>query len=138
MDEFLSALIAYFYSATLIPAEVLSTDTDREKTYQVELPATPNNVVCFINYRTEIGGLGCKEVGVKRIHVIARNESQKGAYDVVNGIYLHLLKLTDNVTAISVKYFGIFDIKAGPVNAGMDSDGNHLWSLSFPVKVNLY
>lgn len=138
MDEFLSALIAFFYSATLIPAEVLTADTDRAKTYQADLPATPNNVVCMINYRTEIGGLGLKEVGVKRIQIIVRNDSQKAAYNVVNGVYLHLLQLTGNITDISAKYFGIFDIKAGPVNAGMDADGRHLWSLSFPVKVNLY
>jgi hypothetical protein len=138
MDEFLSALISYFHAATLMPAEVLTSDTDREKTYQVDLPATPNNVVCMINYRTEIGGLGLKEVGVKRIQIIVRNDSQKVAFNIVNSVYLHLLQLTGNITDISVKYFGIFDVKAGPVNAGMDTDGRHLWSLSFPVKVNLY
>jgi len=138
MDEFLQALIKFMSVAGIVPPEVTPSDTDREKSYLGSLPTTPDKVVMFKTYYTNIASLTPKNVGVKYIQVISRAASEKVAFDQIQQVYLFLLKRPEFIENISSKYWCIFDVRNGPIPLLADKQGRHIWSLSFPVKTNLY
>ena len=138
MDEFLTALVKFLSDNNIVPPEVKSADTDREKTYFVSLPAKPDNVVTFNVYRTTIASLTPKQVGVKRVQVLARNKSRKAAFNQIQKLYMFLLQRPEFIENISPTQWVIFDVREGPIELDQDDRGNHIWSLSFPVKTNLF
>lgn len=145
MDEFLQQLIAYLVTKGVVPPEVQSTDVNREKSYLHDLPSKtddPNFVFVFRNYLTRHASLVAKNVGVKYIQVLVRSDSQKQAFDAIQKLYLYLLEASD-VSSEVIQYltptvWAVFDCQRGPVKLDIDDRGRHIWSLSFPVKTNLY
>lgn len=138
MDEFLSSLVAWLADQNIVPPELKPSDTNKEKTYLVDMPANPVNVVVFNNYKTSIASLTPKQVGVKRIQVLVRNKSQKAAYLQIHKIYQFLLNRPEFIEYITPTQWVIFDVKEGPIKLLQDDKGSHIWSLSFPVKTNLF
>lgn len=138
MDTFLSLLVKWLADQNIVPPELKSTDTNKEKTYLVDMPASPTNVVVFINYKTSIASLTPKQVGVKRIQVLVRNKSQKAAYLQIYKIYQCLLNRPEFIEYLDPDHWVIFDVKEEPVKLSQDDKGNHIWSFSFPVKTNLF
>lgn len=75
MEEFLHVFVAFLAAAKVIPPEVTSEDTEREKTYLQSLPDDPDNVYCFRIYDGALPTLTDKQAGVYRIQATVRNLS---------------------------------------------------------------
>ena len=71
-DNFISELVTYLAAQNLMPREVTSSDTDREKTYLFELPKDPDNVFVINTYLTRHASIAPKDVGVHYIQILVR------------------------------------------------------------------
>jgi hypothetical protein len=138
MDPFLVALIAWLAASDIVPPMMTPSDTDLQKSYLYSLPDAPDKVVAFRNYYTNSPSVVPKQVGVKYIQVTFRDVTQKGAFEAVQKLYMFLLQRPEPIDWISDKYYCIFDVRNGPIPLSDDEKGRHRWSLSFPVKTNLY
>ena len=142
--DFLKELISFLNLSTdsdgnpIVPPEVTSEDTDREKSYLMDLPKDPTNVYVFRLYNTKVPTLVNKQAGVHYVQVIVRNKSANKAYANINRIWHFLLQRPNLIEDINDHRWCIFDVKSGPVKLECDHKGNHLWSLSFPVTTKLY
>jgi hypothetical protein len=136
---FLNDLVAFFASKNLMPSEIASSDTDREKTYMQYLPAEPANVWCIKIYDAIVPPLVGKQAGVYRIQVTVRNKSHKTAFNNIYALWQFLINRPDFIEAITVDgYYVIFDAQNGPIPAGQDEKGNYLYTLNFPVKTKMF
>lgn len=142
--DFLHELILYLSQQKdsegvyIIPPEVTDADVDREKTYLVDLPATPDNVYVFNAYDIQLPSLTPKSVGVIRIQLQVRNIKQAVAISNIYRVWNFLINRADFIEDISSTRWVIFDVKQGPGKLGVDEKGNHIWTFSFPVTTQLY
>lgn len=142
--DFLKELIQFLNKSTdesgvpIVPPEVSSEDNDREKSYLDSLPSEPNNVYVFKIYNTKVASLVNKQAGVHYVQLIVRNESNKQAYQNIERVWKFLLNRPEFIEDINPNRWVIFDVRSGPIKIQTDEKGNHLWSLSFPVKTSLF
>ncbi len=134
---FLNDLVAFFATNGVMPAEVTSSDTNREKTYLQYLPAEPDNVWCAKIYDTDVPSLVGKQAGVYRIQIIARNKSHGTVFNNIYKLWQFLINRPEFIETINGNYV-IFDAQQGPIPTGQDEKGNYLYTLNFPVKTKMF
>lgn len=134
---FLNDLVAFFASNNVMPAEVTSSDTNREKTHLQYLPAEPDNVWCAKIYDTDVPTLVGKQAGVYRIQVIARNKSHSKVFNDIYKLWQFLINRPELIEDLN-GYYVIFDAQNGPIPSGQDDKGNYLYTLNFPVKTKMF
>lgn len=134
---FLNDLVEFFADNDVMPPEVTPQDTDREKTYLQNLPATPDKVCCVRLYDTDLPTLANKQTGVYRIQVIMRNRNHTTVFDDIYKLWKFLINRPEYIEDLN-DYFVIFDAQKGPIPLGQDEKGNYLYSLNFPVKTKMF
>ena len=138
MEEFLHVFVAFLAAAKVIPPEVTSEDTEREKTYLQSLPDDPDNVYCFRIYDGALPTLTDKQAGVYRIQATVRNHSQTQALANVSTLWRFLIARPEFIEDIGNGYWVIIDAQSVPIPVGRDEKGNYLYTLNFPVKTKMY
>lgn len=134
---FLNDLVAFFAANGVMPAEVTSSDTDREKTYLQYLPAEPDNVWCVKIYDADVPTLVGKQAGVYRIQIISRNKSHGTVFNNIYALWQFLINRPELIEDMD-DYYVIFDAQNGPIPTGQDDKGNYLYTLNFPVKTKMF
>lgn len=136
--DFIHTLITWLAEQNIIPAEVQSTDTDREKTYVQLLPATPANVYCVRLYDTALPTLTDKQTGVFYIQFLVRNKSHAQAIANIDALWKFLSNRPEIVEDITDTQWVIFDVRSGPIFVEQDAHGNYLYSLNVPIKTKIF
>jgi hypothetical protein len=138
MDEVMKLLVKFFAQHSVAPPEVTPEDTDREKTYLVDLPERPDAVFLFRETSARQSKIVGKNVTVKRIQCIVRSRSQTTAYERIHRLYLFLLQRVAEIEELNSNHWMILDCSRGPQKHSIDEEGRHLWSLTFVMTVNLF
>lgn len=136
--DFLHAFIAWLASFGVLPPEVLASDADREKTYLVYLPDSPDKAVSVRIYDGMLPSLAGKQAGVFRIQVLMRNPSHAEVANDIFTLWQFLCDRPEYIEDISPNYWVIIDTQTPPIPAGRDDKGNYLYSLNFPVTTKMF
>ena len=126
-------LIAYFAQQGLAPPEVQPDDTDREKTYLVDLPEDPDNIFLFRETSSRVSRIHpiLKRGSVKRLQCIIRNTNQGEAFAKIEALYKFIIRDRDEmIEELNSEYKMILDCSRGPWKLSIDEKGRHLWSLA--------
>lgn len=136
--SFIKTLANFLATSDIIPPLVTPEDMDREKTYEITLPDSPDNVYVITQYDTDIASMVAKNVCVAHIQIIIRNTSQGVVFSQMEKLHQFLLDRPEPIEDITDSTWCIFDVRKGPISLGQDAQGRYLWSLSFPVKTNIF
>lgn len=138
MVDFLKALVSFLAANGVLPPEVTSIDTNREKTYLQTLPDEPPKAYCVRIYDGALPTLVDKQAGVYRVQVMVRNPKQSEALADVTKLWRFLINRPEPIEDINPTTWVIFDVQSVPIPLGRDEKGNYLYSLNFPVKTSMY
>ena len=136
MEEFLHTLVTWLCAQGLLPREALVTDRgiDRnDKTYLMNLPEDVADCYCVRQYNQRLHSIVAKEASVRYIQIIARNQNHSKALKNIETVYKFLINRPELIEDISEDTWVIIDCQKGPVKLNEDSQGNYLYSLSFPI-----
>ena len=91
-------------------------------------------VMCSRNSATRsIHSIVAKDASVRYIQIIARNQNHSKALENIEAVYKFLINRPEPIEDISEDTWVIIDCQKGPVKLNEDSQGNYLYSLSFPI-----
>ena len=136
MEEFLHTLVTWLCAQGILPREALVTDKgmDRnDKTYLMNLPEDVADCYCVRQYNQRLHSIVAKEASVRYIQIISRNQSHSKALENIETVYKFLINRPEPIEDISEDTWVIIDCQKGPVKLNEDSQGNYLYSLSFPI-----
>ena len=135
MEEFLRFFAEWLTTNKLLPREVTVADkgSEREdKTYLMNLPEDVANCFCVRQYNQRVHTLVAKDACVRYIQIIARNTSHVTAMNSIEKIYNFLINRPELIEDVNGRWM-IIDCCQGPTKMKEDSQGNYLYSISFPV-----
>lgn len=136
MLEFLKALVAWLNAQGIIPAEVTETDIEEDrnnKTYLMNLPEDVPNVFCIRQYNMRLSSLIAKDVCVRYIQIIVRDEKHAQAMQSIEKVFQFLKNRPDFIEEMDDNYWVIIDCNNGPVKIDEDSQGRYMYSLSLSI-----
>lgn len=130
--------MAYLHLNGVLPAEVQSADTDREKTYLMSLPAEPDKAYCASIYDGELPPMFIKQAGLFRVQILMRNPVHAEVLAEITALWTFLVQLPEPFIDITETRWAIVDCQQVPLYVGQDKKGNHLYSLNFPVTTKIF
>lgn len=136
MEEFLHTLVTWLCAQGILPREATVTDRadDRnDKTYLMNLPEDVTDCYCVRQYNQRLHSIVAKDASVRYIQIIARNQNHSKALENIEAVYKFLINRPEPIEDISEDTWVIIDCQKGPVKLNEDSQGNYLYSLSFPI-----
>ena len=136
MEEFLHTLVTWLNSYNILPREVLDTDKEDEredKTYLMNLPEDVSNCYCVRQYNQRLNPSVTKDAGVRYVQIIIRNQKHAKALADSDKVFRFLLNKSGYIEDITEDLWAIINCQQGPVKLKEDSQGNYLYSLSFPI-----
>lgn len=136
MEEFLHIFSNWLCEQGILPREAILTDRDSEredKTYLMNLPEDVTNCYCVRQYNQRLHTLAGKEACVRYIQVVVRNQKHASALVNIEKVYKFLISRPEFIEDITSDWWVIIDCNKGPEKLNEDSQGNYLYSLSFPV-----